>query len=256
VTDFPFKRGKLPAVNTLRSMRSAIAMAAMLDPLGTPPTASNNYVAAVSSVAPNVYDNDRYGNCVEVDTAYGVILRTVNAQAATVIPTLTDVLSLYEVFGFDPHSGKDPGTSESAMCWYLQNHGFLGHKLDIFTNLDPANINHMKWSIQLFGGCRVGWALPNYAEQQFLYRQPWDVIRGADQSSSGGHDTRLVHYEGDTFYAATWGRWLQPVTIPFINMFCEEAHPELYFDWIKEQGLSPSGLDLATLEQKLKEAAA
>lgn len=254
--DFPFKRGKLPAVRTLRTMRSAIAMAAALDTLGPPPPASNNYIGAVENLPCNIYGNDQWGDCVEVDTALGVTIRTANASSTTVVPTIHDVFNLYEHFGFNPWTHKDPGTSEVAMCQYLQSTGFLGHKLDAFASIDPGNINHVKWSIQLFGGVRVGWTLPNYAEQQFAYREPWDFIRGADQSSAGGHDTRLVHYEGDTFYASTWGRWKQPVTIPFIDTFCEEAHPELYFDWIKEQGVSPSGFDLATLEQKLKEAAA
>ena len=141
------------------------------------------------------------------------------------------------------------------MLQYLKAAGFLGHKLDNSATIDPGNIDHVKWSIQLFGGCRFGWALPDYAEQQFMYRQPWDV-QGGSQVSAGGHDTPLVHYEGDTFYTTTWGRWMQPVTIPFIKTFGGEAHAELYYDRIKEQGVSPSGLDLATLEQKLNEAAA
>ena len=256
VTPFPFKRGALAPERTLRVMRSAIAMSAVLDMLGEPPPASNNYIGAVVNLPCDIYGNNQWGDCVEVDTAYGVIIRTANAATATVIPTITDVFNLYEHFGFRPDQHIDPGTSEVGMCQFLKASGFLGHKLDDFATVDPGNINHIKWSIQLFGGVRFGWALPNYAEQQFLYRQPWDFIRGADQSSIGGHDTRVIHYEGDTFYTSTWGRWMQPVTIPFINAFAGEAHPELYFDWIKEQGMAPSGFDLATLEQKLQQAAA
>ena len=32
----------------------------------------------------------------------------------------------------------------------------------------------------------------------------------------------------------------------------EEAHAELYFDWIKQGGLAPSGFDLPTLTSKLE----
>ena len=120
-------------------------------------------------------------NCVEADTAHTLTIRTANASSATVIPTITDVFNLYEDFGFRPNQNIDPGTSELAMLQYLKAAGFLGHKLDNSATIDPGNIDHVKWSIQLFGGCRFGWALPDYAEQQFMYRQPWDV-QGGSQS--------------------------------------------------------------------------
>ncbi len=249
-------RGKLPPRFTLRAMRSAIAMSATLDALGPPPPSSNNYMAAVAKIPCQMYGNDECGDCVEADTGHTLTIRTANAAIATVVPTKNDVLDLYCVFGYDPARGKDPGTDELSMCEYLKATGFLGHKLDDSASIDPQNLDHIKWAIQLFGSCRVGWALPDYAEQQFNYKQPWHRVPGVSQHSSGGHDTPLVHYEGDDFFTTTWGRWMQPVTRVFIKHFCEEARAELAYDWIKEQGQSPSGFDLATLEQKMKQAAA
>ena len=251
-----FKLGKLPARYTLRTMRTALAMAAVLDPLGTPPPSSNNYMAAAVKAipVPSMYGNDNVGDCVEVDSAYGLIIRTANTGTA-VIPTTAQVLQLYEVFGYDPASGADPGTDELAMCQYLVSTGFLGHRLNNYATIDPTNINHIKWCIQLFGGCRVGWQLPQSAIQQFQENQPWDAI-ASGSPIAGGHDTRLVHYEGDDFYTATWGRWMQPVTLAFLSTYCDEAHPELAFDWIQSQGNSPSGFSLSDLQQKLQEAAA
>jgi hypothetical protein len=249
-----FKMGKLPAVHTLRTMRTALAMAAILDTLGTPPPSSNNYIGKAISTPCNVYGNNTSGDCVEVDTAYGLIIRTANV-GPPVVPTITDVLALYRVFGYNPEAGIDPGTSELAMCQYLKNVGFMGHRLNNYGTIDPGNVDHVKWCIQWFGSCRVGWRLPRYAQQQFNYNEPWAVQRG-DQTIAGGHDTLLVHYEGDTFFTSTWGRWMQPVTRLFVTTFCEEAHPELAFDWIQAQGVSPSGFSLNDLELKLQEAAA
>jgi hypothetical protein len=234
-------------------MRSALAMAAALDPLGPPPEASNDYVKVVRAAPPSMYGNSFCGDCVEVDTAYALILRTANTNKV-VVPTQADVINLYKVFGYDPPH-RDPGTDELSMCQYLKNMGFLGHRLNDYGTIDTRNIDHLKWAIQLFGGVRVGWALPNYAERQFQYNEPWDVTWG-DQSSAGGHDTRLVRYEGDMFYTATWGRWEQPVTRAFVNTFGDEAHAELAYDWIQDQGVAPSGFSLIALEQKLQQAAA
>lgn len=250
-----FKMGKLPARHTLRTMRSALAMAAVLDQLGPPPAASNDYMAAVvPELTCPVYGNDTWGDCVEVDSAYGLTIRTANASIATVIPTVDDVLALYKVFGFDPTTGNDPGTDELSMCQYLKNVGFMGHRLNDYATVDPAKVDHIKWCIQLFGGVRVGWQLPQCAEGQFSANVPWDVV--PNSPIVGGHDTRLVHYEGDTFYTATWGRWMQPVTRAFLTSYCEESHPELALDWIREQGVAPSGFSLTDLDQKLREAAA
>ena len=44
---FQYRLGRKPAVHTRRTMKSALTMARALDPLGTPPAASNDYVAAV-----------------------------------------------------------------------------------------------------------------------------------------------------------------------------------------------------------------
>lgn len=253
----PFKLGKLPARHTMRTMRSALAMASALGALGAPPASSNNYMAAVTNLPCDVYGNDTIGDCVEVDSAYATIIRTANAATATVIPSKDEVLALYRVFGFnpDPAQYSDPGTDELAMCQYLKNTGWLGRRLNDYATTDPSNIDHLKWCIQLFGGVRVGWQLPNFAIEQFDNSQPWD-LHGGDQSIAGGHDTRLVHYEGDTFFTSTWGRWMQPVTRSFVTTFCEEAHPELALDWIAAQGIAPSGFSLDDLEKKLQEAAA
>ena len=147
------------------------------------------------------------------------------------------------------------------MCAYMVSSGFLGHKSQATGLVDHNNLDHLKWAQRLFGTCRLGWNLPGYAEDQFLAGQPWDVSSSGDQSTEG-HDTPIVDYRNGLLYVVSWyeqadayPRRLVPVTPAFAMKYLEEAHAELFNDWITAQGVAPSGFDLADLTAKLQEVA-
>jgi hypothetical protein len=246
-----FAYGRKPAIRTRRTFRSSLLMTEALDPLGAPPMASNDYVSAVT-VPWGMYKNDVLGDCVCADTAHTLMLRTANTSRI-IIPAESDVLGLYEtVGGYKPSDpSTDQGCMEVDMCHYLVNTGFLGHKANATGSIDPVNLDHIKWCIQLFGSCRIGLNLPVYAEDQFESGLDWDVSTTGKQSTNG-HDVPLVGYNGNFFTCVTWGK-LQQVTPSFLYKYCEEAHSELYFDWSKEQGMAPSGFSLSDLALKLQE---
>lgn len=243
------KLGRKPAIHTVRTLRSAIVMAGALDPLGPPPAASNDYTIAVKVPWP-MFLNDKLGDCVAADSAHTLMLRTANASSI-VIPTDDDVTRLYEaVGGYVPDDlSTDQGCNETSMCEYLEHTGFLGHKADTIGSVDPANLDHIKWAIQLFGSCRIGLNLPQSAMDQFNNGEPWSV--SGDDTIIGGHDVPLVKYALDRIYCVTWG-YLQPMTPEFLVKYNEESHVELFSDWVRSQGTAPSGFDLADLEEKLK----
>lgn len=236
--------GRKPAVHTRRTMRAAIATARRLDALGSPPDASNDYAAAVT-VDWGMLGNDAVGDCVWADTGHTLMLRTANASSI-VVPTAADVLAAYsDHTGYDPADpSTDHGDDETSACEYLERVGFLGHKSNATGVVDPANIDHVKWCVQLFGACRLGVNLPRSAMDQFNDGTAWDDV--GDTEILGGHDVPLVGYAGDVFTCVTWGR-LVPVTRTFVLKYVEEAHSELYFDWIAGQGTAPSGLSLDQL---------
>lgn len=242
----PLRLGRKPAKRTLRTMRSALVMARALDPLGARPAQSNDYTAAVT-VPWGMFLNDSLGDCVCADTAHTLMLRTAN-NGSIIIPTDDDVEKLYEaVGGYVPgDASTDNGCVETDMCEYLVSTGFLGHKADAAGSVDPENLDHVGWCVQLFGSCRMGWNLPQSAMDQFQAGQPWDVVAGDDGGIIGGHDTPLIKYAGDTWYTVTWGQ-PQLITPAFIAKYAEESHCELFFDWAQEQGVSPSGLSLDAL---------
>jgi hypothetical protein len=248
----PYKLGRKPPILTMRSMRLAIATAKALDPLGVPPDESNDYIKSVNPNCP-MFGNDQYGDCTAADTGHMLMVRSANV-GMPMTPTLQDVLNFYSDTTdppFDPNDAStDNGANEVDVLNYLKSTGFLGHKLDSYGSVDPVDYNHMRWCVQLFGGCRIGVNLPQSAMDQFDANEPWD-IKG-DLTIVGGHDIPIVHYDPSYYYVCTWGRWKQPVTRAWMERFCDEAHPELAFDWIAKQGLAPSGFDLQDLEGKIK----
>ena len=247
-----FAYGRKPAVYTARSMRYALAMAAALDPLGPPPDSCRDYLSAVKNSGPQMFSNDVLSDCVCVDTANTMILRTANASSATIVPTIDQVLDLYSVFGYvrgDPST--DNGVGELDMCNYLVSTGFLGHRADATGNIEPSNLDHVKWSNLLFGHCRLGLNLPRYAEDQFSNGQPWDVSNSGDPTP-GGHDVPLVDFRNGMLYVYTWGK-VQPMTYGAYFAWTEEAHCEVHADWFTQQGPAPSGFDLETLLARMRE---
>jgi len=197
--------------------------------------------------------NDVYGCCVCADTAHTTMLRTANA-GTIIVPTDNDVLKLYEaVGGYVPGDpSTDNGCVESDMETYLIGTGFLGQKLDATSAVNPHNTDHVKWTIRLFGSCRIGFQVPGYCMDQFNNDQPWDVTTTGDQSIEGGHDVPIVGYAGNMFTVITWGVY-QKMTLPFLLRYADEAHAELAFDWVRQQGTAPSGLDLNDLAAKMAE---
>ena len=254
---------KSPAPRGAHAMRAAFLMSATLDALGSAPSESPDYISAVAGRF-GTYDNTDIGDCVEVDTANSLILRTANVGQA-VIPTLPQVVGLYSepslggyVIG---NEATDNGTEEQAMCDYMVATGFLGHKAQATGPVDHTNLDHLRWAQRLFGTCRLGWNLPGYAEELFLAGRPWDVQATGDQSLEG-HDTPIVDYRDGLLYVVSWfeqatayPRRLVPVTPAFAMHYLEEAHADVFADWTNAQGLAPSGFNLTDLVAKLTEVA-
>lgn len=246
------KLGRKPVVYNRRSQHSAIKLAAHLMKLGSAPAISYDYITAVNNTTGGdwgMLGNDQYGDCVWADTGHALMLRTANASQI-IIPTTEQVLAAYSAHtGFDPaNPNSDQGDDETSATEYLQQVGFLGHKADAIASVDQTNLDHVKWCVQLFGHSRIGLNLPQAAMDQMDAGTPWDV--GGDTTIIGGHDVPIFGYDYAFFYVCTWGK-IQKMTTAFFQAYCEEAHAEIYSDWIRSQGTAPSGFDLDTLVSDL-----
>lgn len=219
--------------------------------LGPAPSATNNYLAAVK-VPFKMLLNDQLGDCVCADTGHSLMIRTANT-GGIVVPTAGEILHLYEeVGGYVPGDpSTDQGCDELTMEQYLRSTGFIGHRLDNYAAVNFTILDHLIWTVQLFGSCRLGINLPAWAEHAFDNGLPWgSPPAGADTTIVGGHDVPLVDYRGGHFKCVTWGQ-TQVISMDFLKLYCEEAHAELSFDWIRKQGTAPNGFNLNQLASDL-----
>lgn len=258
-----FKLGKKKATYSERSLGTALALSRHLDLLGLPPPSSNYYAGVVEKLTNGdwgMMGNDVVGDCVIADDAHYMMLRTANT-GTMITPTTQQTIDQYSaVTGYNPNDpNTDQGTNESDDDTYLIQHGFLGHKCDVQGRLDPGNMNHIKWCVQLFGHVRLGIVVTQAFMDQFDAGQVLSTHWVDQKAILGGHDVPIVHYDPNYLYVVTWGKMVR-MTYRCYNAICTnvvrygegEAHVELFSDWITSQGVSPSGLSLATLEADLK----
>ena len=184
-------------------------------------------------------------NCTCADTAHHLMLRTANV-GQVVVPTDADVERMYEAFGFRPgDSSSDQGANETDVCRWDQQVGLLGHRCVNYGSLDPRNLDHLRWGVQLFGAVRLGIQVPDDMEDQFSAGQVLARHHGS-QLTEDGHDVPIVHYEGDRVWIVTWGRRVE-TSWDWLRWCMDEAHAELYPDWIRAQGTAPNNFTLDQL---------
>lgn len=242
------KFGRKPPTPTMRSVRTAFVMEEALNTLGPAPAVSDDYVSAVDKVTSGAWGmmgNDQVGCCTMADSGHALMLRTANVSSI-VIPETVDILAAYAAeSGWNGVIGdvSDQGADEGQVCAFMETTGLLGHKSSATGAVDPTNQDHLAWCVQIFGDCRLGIYVTQREMDQFNAGQPWDAITQSQPDILGGHDVPIVKYDQTYWYVVTWGK-LQAVKRGFP---IEEAHSELYMDWIKQAGTSPSGFNLAQL---------
>jgi len=255
-----FRRGRLPAVHTFRSMRGAAAVFRALAPLGPAPAKPTDYVTAVNvatgGAAGNsnwgMLGNDVAGDCTFADSGHRVMLNTANA-GTIIVPTAAQVLGGYSLAtGYDAaqtdangNNPTDQGDSEDDACAFMRKVGLCGQKSAGSGPVDPANLEHIKWTVQIFGACRLGITVTDAMEDQFKNGQPWETL---DDNNPGGHDVPMVYYDSEYGYVITWGG-IQPVAWPLLaqSAFLQESHCEAYSDFVRAGGTAPNGFDLDTM---------
>src|SRR5712664_661777 len=193
------KLGLKPFRHTLKTTRQAILTARILDQLGSPPSFSPGYSGNLDLHTGGNIDvegNDDWGDCVFADVAHRIMVRT--AQTGKLIhPTTAETLALYnEVAGGGPATGNDPGGDLVATADYMQKTGMLvggmRHTEDGSGNIDPANFDHIKWAICLFGCAPAGWKFPDTGMEQFRAGQPFDITPNTSVPSYPDHDMLIL----------------------------------------------------------------
>lgn len=162
--------------------------------------------------------------------------------------------------GYTP---TDPNTDEGGvesdiLAQWLKTPGLLaGHNLMAYAAFRPQNSESLKDSIWLTGGAYLGVNLPETIQTQGeLWQVPAQGPIGTGAPGSlGGHAICALGYDPRVIYFASWGQLYQ-MTWDFYATYTEEAYSLISSDFMRTDGLTPNGLDLATLQADIQALAA
>jgi hypothetical protein len=238
-------------------MKRAIAIAQTLNVLGPAPSTSPGYSALVDKLVSGNWGmdgNDQWGDCTCADPAHRLMLWTAQGSGKIVVATTAETLALYSaVTGFNPNDpSTDQGSDLPTVAAYLDKTGFtVGGKVykeTAWGTINPANTDHWKWAICIFGCVPIGINIQQAQVDQFNAGQPWDYVPGSP--IVGGHDVLLVEYQPDgSVQLITWGmRW--PATAAFMdpaNGIVDEVVPAVSSYFLTPSGVAPSGVNLTAM---------
>jgi hypothetical protein len=238
-----YRLGKLPPVHDERTLKMA-RYTASLPPL----PAECSYFPKVSYL---MFGNDTLGDCVAAAAGHMIEGWTYSAGKGS-IPTRNDVLKFYQLSGWNP---SDPSTDQGwdilSMMKKFRTVGLGGDKIVGFMQLAPGNWNQLKQAIALFGSVCLGFALPDAVVPQApgsdWTKIPWKWAPGMTPNQDNGHCVPAMAYTSTGW--ADFESWA--ARMGFDQEFYENANDEGYAavtqDFIKADGLSPSGFDIPQL---------
>lgn len=207
-----------------------------------------------------VFANDRVGDCTcaTIANALKTVMKVVYGSDVPVSDS--DVLSLYEKFGYDPsktdiagNNPTDQGAVFENVVQYLLKNGFLNHHFLGAVSVSPKNPEDVKRVIDWFGISGIGIGLP----KAWQGRKIWslDGYNRLDPNWSpwswGGHETEASKYDENGIYVWTWG---ELVLIPWdaVAAYVDEVDGLLMASWIKK-GVSPVNVPLDVLQTRMSQ---
>lgn len=191
--------------------------------------------------------NDVEGDCFWAGAAHETMM--LHADSHIGIPMFTTNTVLHDYHAAT--GGGDSGTDmQEGYAWRqkIGIHDQLGgvHKIDIYTALRAKDERELELAVSILGVAGIGVKLPDNAESQFNYHEPWAVEPGAHVIAY--HYVPVIGRNslGD-WLIVTWGR-IQAMTPEWFEEYNDEGIAFLSRDRLNTSGLSPQGLDLAALE--------
>lgn len=194
--------------------------------------------------------NDRLGDCTSA--GWWHLVQTWTAYAGSeFVPTDQNALDLYELFGYNPANTQpdgsnpsDQGAVEQDVLGRLAQAPVDGHGCVAFAQVDHTSADEMKAALAVFGGLYVGIQCPQSMQQQFGAGDVIDYVPGSPVE--GGHCIVIVGWDADYIYVVTWGE-VARMTWNFWAHYGDEAWVVVTKDFIEANGMSPTGLSLATM---------
>lgn len=197
--------------------------------------------------------NDTVGDCTIAAALHMQMVWAGVAHNAAVPPFTTDqAISLYSaITGYDPSNpNTDQGAVETDVLNYWQATGMVGNQVAGYVSVDITNQDMVKAATYLFGGLYIGIQVPAYV-MNVGAGGSWSY-NGGDTTIEGGHAIPICGYGRQGYRIVSWG-----TTYTFDPTFfaenCEEAYAVVTPLWVKQSGVSPTGLDLNTLLSDLQQ---
>lgn len=259
-----FKQGRLPRDHSrfAPTLENYLRSHPLTKATGLEKVADSDDVDRATKVSEwPVYGNDRIGDCTIAAMAHSFAAMGVFAgKPFSLFPEDEIVWAYSAVSGYDPDTGaNDNGAQMQDVLAYMRSEGMADttgkvHKVIAYAALGrPSDPLLLSECLKTFGTVYVGFQCPQSAEEQFQ-NGPWTYQPGSP--ILGGHAISLHRRQPygsrvGVFGFSTWGA-LQPVTIPFLAHYVEEAWVFVTQDWIEANGSSMDGISLAQLEADMR----
>lgn len=236
ITKQKYKLGRLPA---MRPAALADLTVYATGKLPSPPAE----VAAPQAEYP-MDGNDRYGDCTMAGVAHLIAAWNAKLQQHDHVPDAEEIVAEYLELGHD----KDEGLVETKVLSTWHRKGLFGEKIAGFAPVNPKDILAIHQAIAFYGGCYLGIACPQSAQEQFGDDEPWTYVESSP--IEGGHCIVAVGYNERGIECATWGG-IALVTYPFLVHYLEEAWVVLSNELVEAKG-DNLGISLKTLQEDLE----
>jgi hypothetical protein len=245
-----FRLGKKPPRVDARTLRLANYLTSDLPP---PPLSSSTYTDVPVADFP-MDGNDTIGDCTIAAAAHLLAEWTALAQGSAVVVPSSEVEQDY----FQLTGGPDTGLDLLTVLNWWRKTGFSGAdgKIDAYAALSLNTPSELEQSVVLFGGSYLGLALPDFAAKPpggNLLGVPWVIPSGPTPppDPNAGHCVPAVGYDDENVYVVTWGA-IKAMSWGFYAAYVDEAFAVISPGWLNAQGTTPSGLNLAQLDQDLQ----
>jgi hypothetical protein len=196
-----------------------------------------------------MYLNDQLGDCTCAGIGHMFGCWTKYAQSAELIFPDTVIETLYEqAAGYVPgNPSTDKGATLQQILDFVQKNGLEGHTIDAFAQLRNLDTAGMSTALKLYGSVYVAVSLPQSAEDQFNYSEPWTVMPGSP--ILGGHCITMQGFDGglNSYRWCTWGKPDQASSIGWWQHYGMEAWAVYSKDFMRSGGTAPNGLNEASL---------
>jgi len=233
--------GRLPSKHDARTIR----LHAIRTPGLPPPPPERRWDKAVPQFS--LGGNDRYGNCVIVCAAN--IQLNMRAAATSDTSQIADAA----IIALSREMDALNGYNILDRLKYWRRNTMWANRLWAFAQIDYANIQEIKATVDALGAADIGVRLANAWRDS----NTWNDGHGRqyEPGSWGLHSVPIVGYDTTAAYVASWG---DVITFPWdaVPKYCDEAYALIDPAWIEPDAEAPNFLDLDALHAALQAVAA